>query len=202
MPLIESQHEDTKGKWKDGLCSCFTLGISHPTLYNAWLCPQVLLGQLLTRMKMNWLATPSSKPSFQSTFRKIMALLFLFSVYDIFVRPPLFELVISEEGELSFTRNDYPFWHLVCYVLLSLPMSVYGIVVVAKLRAAIRAKYGIPTGRLGRMEDFMCVCFCNCCVFAQMARQTADYEQEPAACCSLNGIRNKVTPTEETTSLV
>lgn len=184
------------------MCSCFRLGISHPTLCNAWLCPQVLLGQLLTRMKMNWLAAPSSKASYQSTFRKIMAFLFVFSVYDLYMRPPLFEVIVDEKGELSLTQNSYPLWQQVCYILLSLPMSAYGIVVVAKLRAAIRAKYGIPTGRLGRLEDFMCVCFCNCCVFAQMARQTANYDQEPAACCSPTGVRKKATLTEEATSLV
>jgi Cys-rich protein (TIGR01571 family) len=202
VPLIETQCEDHKGKWKDGLCSCFRLGIFHPTHCNAWLCPQVLLGQLLTRMKMNWLAAPSSQSSFQSTFRKIIALLVVFSVYDIFMAPPLFEVNVDHKGELSFSHNSYPCWHQVCYVLLSLPMTVFGFVVVVKLRAAIRTKYGIPTGRLGRLEDFICVCCCNCCVFAQMARQTADYEQEPAACCSPNGMRHKVVATEETRSLV
>jgi Cys-rich protein (TIGR01571 family) len=186
------------------LFSCFRLGICHPTLCNAWLCPQVLLGQLLTRMKMNWLATPSSKSSFQSTFRKIMALFLVFTLYDVFVAPPLFEVNVDEKGEISFTHNTNSFWHQVCYVLLSLPMTIYGIVVVMKLRATVRAKYGIPTGRLGRLEDFLCVCCCNCCVVAQMARQTADYEQEPAACCSPNGMRNKIAPgtTEDTASLV
>jgi hypothetical protein len=154
-------------------------------------------------MQMNWLATPSSKSSLQSTFSKLMAILLMLSLYDMLMRPPLFEINVDEKGELSFTQNqNYPLWHQACYLLLSLPSTIYGLLVVIKLRAAIRVKYGISTGRLGRLEDFICVCCCNCCVFAQMARQTADYEHEPAACCSPNGMRKKVAPTEETISLV
>jgi Cys-rich protein (TIGR01571 family) len=191
-----------KRKWKDGLCSCFHFGFFHPTLWNAWLCPQVLLGQILMRMNMNWLATSSnSKEGFQKTFRKILIVLIIFSLYDAFMAPPLFELNLNEKGELMVSsRNEYP-WHQLFYVLLSLPMSIYGIVIVVKLRAAIREKYGIPNGRFGKMEDFFCICFCNCCAMAQMARQTADYDDEPAACCTPNGMR-RVASTDSIVSAV
>jgi hypothetical protein len=145
-------------------------------------------------MKMTWLANPAaaSKSTLRSTFRKIMVCLVVFSVYDAFMAPPLIQFAVDEKGELTIQQNEmYPFWHQVCYVLLSLPMTIYGLIIVVKLRAAIRAKYGIPTGRLGRLEDVCCVCCCNCCVLSQMARQTADYDEEPAACCSPNGMRQQ-----------
>jgi len=37
------------GHWKDGLCDCFKYGICHPSLCNAFFCPQLLMGQILTR---------------------------------------------------------------------------------------------------------------------------------------------------------
>eukprot|EP00539_Tryblionella_compressa_P003126 CAMPEP_0178747548 /NCGR_PEP_ID=MMETSP0744-20121128/8379_1 /TAXON_ID=913974 /ORGANISM="Nitzschia punctata, Strain CCMP561" /LENGTH=436 /DNA_ID=CAMNT_0020400789 /DNA_START=45 /DNA_END=1355 /DNA_ORIENTATION=+ len=227
-PLLFERKQ--KGQWKDGLFSCFRLGLFHPHLCNAWLCPQVLLGQILVRMKMTWLvhqlynnnnnnSTTSSstttvdagsktnhhdsqatnnqipKSSVQSSFRKLMILVVLITMYDFIMAPPLFELEVDKEsGEIGivYHSSNFPMWHKALNVLLSLPMTIWGIMVVVRLRAAIRAKYGIPTGRLGRCEDFLCVCCCNCCVMGQMARQTADYEgEEPASCCSPNGIISK-----------
>ena len=201
VPLIEKHCVPHKGKWKDGLFSCFRHGIFHPTVWNAWLCPQILLGQMLTRMKMTWLANPQSKSSFRSTFRKVMVILIFYSLYDTLVAPPLLEVSVDENGDFTLTQNEYPFWHQAVYILFSLPMTIYGLVVVVRLRSAIRAKYGIPTGCLGAAEDFCCVCFCNCCVLSQMARQTAEYDEEPAACCSANGMR-RPSSTCETSSLV
>jgi Cys-rich protein (TIGR01571 family) len=198
----------------------------HPHLCNAWLCPQVLLGQVLVRMKMTWLvhrlhpnaddhhdahdrcgggkrhttkvstSSSSSSSSVQSAFRKIMVLVVLLTVYDSLVAPPLFEVQVDEDtGEVSLASRfssggDFPGWHQVLYLLLSLPMTVWGIIVVVRLRASVRQRYNIPTGRLGKWEDLVCVCCCNCCVMSQMARQTADYDgDEPASCCSPSGTR-------------
>ncbi|KAG7337558.1 PLAC8 family domain containing protein [Nitzschia inconspicua] len=209
------------GQWRDGLCSCFRHGLCHPHIWNAWLCPQILLGQLLVRMKMTWIIhnpfqkisntdnsvgsasdgnnnnnnNPNSQTtasSIQSVFRKIMVLAVLLSLYDATMSPPLFDLQMEEDtGEFTIVQGiGFPVWHQILYLLLSLPMTVWGIVVVVRLRAAIRHKHNIPPGRLGQCEDFLCVCCCNCCVMSQMARQTADYDgDEPASCCSPNGIR-------------
>ncbi|KAG7343908.1 PLAC8 family domain containing protein [Nitzschia inconspicua] len=233
VPIMTEDHEgfsdDTEdfeykyGQWRDGLFSCFRHGLCHPHICNAWLCPQILLGQLLVRMKMtrivhnpfqkinntdnsvsgasddnnhnNNINNPSSQAaasSIQSVFRKIMVLAVLLSLYDATVAPPLFDLQMEEDtGELTVVRGiGFPMWHQILYLLLSLPMTVWGIIVVVRLRAAIRHKHNIPPGRLGQCEDFLCVCCCNCCVMSQMARQTADYDgEEPASCCSPNGIR-------------
>jgi Cys-rich protein (TIGR01571 family) len=202
------------GQWQDGIFSCFRHGLWHPHLWNAWLCPQILLGQLLVRTKTTRLVqNPFQKEelddnsvngadndkhnsttavSIQSAFRKIMILVVLLSLYDALVAPPLFDLQVDKDtGDIVFVRGTgFPVWHQILYVLLSLPMTIWGIMVVVRLRAAIRHKHNIPAGRLGRCEDFVCVCCCNCCVMSQMARQTADYDgDEPASCCSPNGIR-------------
>ena len=44
------------GQWTGGLCSCFRLGFCHPHLWKALLCPTILIGQILERMNLNWLA--------------------------------------------------------------------------------------------------------------------------------------------------
>lgn len=222
--MARRQQQQQQG-WRDGLCACFRHGLCHPHTWNAWLCPQILLGQLLVRMNMTQRmvqnpfqrsddddenntntgkntvnndssssnnSSSSTAASIQSAFRKIMVLIVLLSLYDALVAPPLFGLEMDEDtGEVSIVRGGgFPVWHQLLYLLLSFPMTVWGVMVVVRLRAAIRHKYHIPTGRLGRCEDFVCVCCCNCCVMGQMARQTADYGgDEPASCCSLNGIR-------------
>lgn len=198
VPLMNSHLVERRGKWKDGLCSCFRFGFFHPHLWIAWVCPQILLGQILKRMRMTWLGNPAaSKSSVQSLVGKFFIILVIFSLYDVLVAPPLFEVTVDEKGGLILQQNMQHRWHQVLYVLMSLPMTIYGVMVVAKLRAAIRSKYGIPTGKLGMLEDLCCVCCCNCCVISQLARQTADYDHEPAECCSPTGIRRPSSASEE-----
>lgn len=152
---------------------------------------------------MTWLAKPAGRKSmFQYITGKIFLFLILFSAYDALVAPPLFEVTVQDNGDVILHHNLQQRWHQMCYVLLSLPMSVYGVLIVVKLRAAIRSKYGIPTGRLGKMEDCCCVCCCNCCVMSQLARQTAEYDDEPAAWCSPTGMkRGAIMSSEEDTIL-
>jgi Cys-rich protein (TIGR01571 family) len=198
VPLLESKSVERKGKWKDGIFSCFRHGLLHPHLWIAWICPQILLGQILTRMKMTWLVKPAaSKSSMQSLMGKIFILLVVYSFYDALLAPPLFEVTVGENGDVILRQNMNQRWHQVFYVLMSLPMTVYGVLVVVKLRAAIRAKYGIPTGKLGMFEDACCVCCCNCCIMSQLARQTADYDDAPAAWCSQSGMQRPSKASDE-----
>lgn len=203
VPLLESHLVENKGKWKDGLFSCFRFGLFHPHLWVAWMCPQILLGQILTRLNMTWLARPSvPKSPMQSLMAKIFLFFLLLSIYDAFITPPLFEVTVNEKGEMILHQNLQHRWHQMMYILLSLPMTIYGAMVVIKLRAAIRSKYGIPTGRLGRMEDCCYVSCCNCCVISQLARQTADYDEEPAAWCSTTGMQRSLHPSVDDEDIV
>jgi hypothetical protein len=133
-----------------------------------------------------------------------MAVVVLLSLYDALLAPPMFVFRIDEQSggveSVAFHNNDnadgvgyycYHRWIQLAYLILSLPVTVWGVYVVVRLRAAVRRRYRIPTGRmLGRYEDLVCVCLCNCCVLSQLARQTADYENgtERASCCSPTGI--------------
>jgi hypothetical protein len=59
LSLAASSTIPPTGRWKDGIFSCWRLGLLHPHLWNAWLCPQMLLGQILVRMSMMWLVYPT-----------------------------------------------------------------------------------------------------------------------------------------------
>lgn len=193
VPLLESHLVEKRGKWKDGLFSCFRFGLFHPHLWVAWLCPQILLGQILKRMNMSWLADPSvTKSPVQSLMGKVFLLLLLLSVYDALVAPPLVEVRVDKHGDVVLHQNIQHRGHQMFYILMSLPMTIYGFWVVVKLRAAIRSRYGIPTGKLGRLEDCCFVFCCNCCVMSQLARQTADYEEVHADWCSTTGLKSTI----------
>lgn len=111
--------------------------------------------------------------------------------------PPPIEFAVDDQGNIRVEQHANQWWYHLAYLCLSLPPSIYGLLVVIRLRAAIRTKYGITTGVLGRMEDFCCVLCCNCCVLSQMARQIANYDTEPAACCSATGVTSHCTDEDE-----
>ena len=280
------------GQWKDGLFSCLKYGICHPHIWNAWLCPQILMNQILQRMQIKLLTSASSAstkkssassfrcwrpssfvslPSFvdnkqsittavslgrkegqqekpkknknrgNSSIRKLFWILIIATIYyDAWMTPSIFENTLMtasindepqqhssgtvqsknqylQQNSRGLQAIDYTttlssspssshsttktssrsnsnniFYHQLLYLLLSLPMTIYGLLVIVKLRIAVRFKYGIPTGRLGHLEDWIYAIFCNCCILSQMARQTADYDhKEPASCCTPNGIQQQ-----------
>jgi Cys-rich protein (TIGR01571 family) len=187
VPFQNEDFEETK-QWKDGLCACFRYGILHPTLWNAWCCPQLLLSQVLTRLHMTWLAERAEKSS--PMFRRITFLFITICLVDALLSPPILEIKLDSQGSVSYSPSQSTILKELFLFCLSIPMSIYSFIVLVKLRAAVRNKYGIKTGMFGYLEDFWCVCCCHCCIMAQMARQTADYEQEPASCCSKNGLRS------------
>lgn len=243
-PLADQQPgtETLHGKWKDGVCSCFRLGFCHPHLWNACLCPQILLGQILVRTNLFWLyhhlrepkSHGNSPPSLQAyptipwSFRIILCLVLVCGLYDALYAPPLLDISIDEgTGQLVWSSRLFGmgvssptsslflssvWWDRLICLCLTLPMSVWGLVVVVRLRRSIRERYNIPPSELpvsysscrrssppsflcklslGRWEDLVCGLCCSCCAISQMARQTADYEgTEAASCCSANGLRH------------
>jgi Cys-rich protein (TIGR01571 family) len=136
---------------------------------------------------MTWLAERAEKSS--PTFRRITFLFIALCVMDLLLSPPLLEVKLDGQGDMIYVPTHSTLLKQLFFFFLSIPMSIYSLLLLVKLRAAVRSKYGIKTGILGRLEDLWCVCCCHCCTIAQLARQTADYEREPASCCSKNGLR-------------
>ena len=54
---MQSDAEIPTGAWRDSLWNCCAFGPCHSHFLNSWFCRSVLIGQLLTRMKMDWLGS-------------------------------------------------------------------------------------------------------------------------------------------------
>jgi Cys-rich protein (TIGR01571 family) len=177
------------GRWKDGLFDCFRLGICHVSLWNAILCPQVLMAQVLTRMKMNWLGDRAPDYEWKRTFHVVLAIVVVYWILTGLLAPP----TVVPNGRDDGSAQIYPHvsWaQTALYNILGWSFTVYSIVVLTKLRAAVRARYQIPNTyqALGPWEEVCTVFWCGCCAVGQVARQTCAYEQQPAACCSKTGL--------------
>jgi Cys-rich protein (TIGR01571 family) len=74
----------------------------------------------------------------------------------------------------------------------ALMFGLYMMFLTIRTRSLVREKYSIPEEYCNGCEDCCCGVFCNCCVVAQMARHTADYDTYPAACCNTTGLPSNV----------
>jgi Cys-rich protein (TIGR01571 family) len=163
------------GGWNDDLFACTRFGIFHPSCLNACCCPLILIGQLLTRLGLNWKGKPATPEEMKQT-TSIMIVCFI--VYTIVI-------ICFGESTGSWTS------------LLQLVYGVYILVMLMRLRKLIRTKYQIPEHRCIGCEDLCCAFWCGCCTISQLARQTADYDVEDATFFTSTGV---VSP--EITSIV
>jgi Cys-rich protein (TIGR01571 family) len=199
----EEDYLTPTGRWKDGLCDCCSLGCCHPSLWCAYCFPQILMGQILTRMKLSWLgdSSPASDDdSWRTTFRRVVTVVILYYVLISYLSPPPTEVVEEADDdndndknkaaflglkEIPLSEEDYPHWKRTWLDILNFLFYMYTIIVLVKLRLAVRDRYRIPGSTC---EDCCCVVWCGCCTVAQLARQTAQYDTERAACCSSTGL--------------
>lgn len=176
------------GGWKDGLMDFFAYGPFHPSICMSLCCPLISLGQIFTRLGLNWQAKRLTDPSSHRAFQIMVAISFAyFTLLNILSNP-------SKESESAL--------HYV-YMLHLLFVAI----IAAKTRYFIRNAYDIPatlsktTSALCGMdenqlvpqiavnvEDFVCSCVCAPCVISQMNRHTAMYDTYDASCFSSNGM--------------
>lgn len=175
----------TMGQWKDSLCDCCQLGCCHPTFWNAWFCPLILLGQVMTRLKLSWRANEGSIAQTQGTFRAMVAItvgwISLSTILNII---QVQNASLDEHGQ----HTDAWFYSVWTTQVLSLMFVIFIVSLVAKTRQRIRQRYGIPEQRCGGCEDCCCAYWCTCCTIGQMARHTADYKTYAGQCCSKTGM--------------
>lgn len=60
------------GHWKDGLCDCCRHGPFHPSFLLGFFCYPVLIAQVMTRLKLNWLGEPAPLHEWKRTFRRVV----------------------------------------------------------------------------------------------------------------------------------
>lgn len=149
------------GRWKDSLCDCCRFGCCHPVCCNAYFCQLLLLGQVMTRLKLTWFAEEGTAAQTAKTFC-IMSIITIVS---------LFLSTIHSAG------NGFRYAFFIFVVCL-----------IAKTRRRIRQRYNIPAGCCGECDDCCTSFWCTCCAISQMARHTADYGTYAGRCCSETGL--------------
>ena len=131
----------------------------------------------MTRLNLDWIGDPGNS---LNTF-KLAIILSTIS----FILPYIITLIktaaIASDG-ITVTYWAYPFR---AFQGLSF---FYLLLVGIRTRMYIRKKYRIPSACCGDLEDCCCIFFCNCCAISQMARHTADYNTQSAACCTRTGL--------------
>ena len=179
-----------KYHWKDALCGCFNYGICHPSLWNAMFCPLILMAQVATRMKLNWLGSPAEGDLWRNTFKIVVSIVVLYYVISGILGPFKPDYEYDEKtGEMVQVGPDAPLWVPIINNIVGMSFGVYSLIVMIKVRRSVRQRYEIEAETCcGDTEDCCCVFFCNCCTVAQMARHTADYDQRRALCCTNTGM--------------
>jgi Cys-rich protein (TIGR01571 family) len=176
------------GRWKDGLLDCCKFGVCHPSFMLACCVPQILMAQVLTRLKMNLWGNHAPENEHKVTFRRMIILVISFWIISSILNPPGPEFEAQEDGTMRVTHAPCPLWQRCLYNLVNTLFYIYSLILIVKLRSAVRRHYEIPEKHCAGMEDCCCAFWCGCCTVAQIARQTADYDQRRAVFCSPTGL--------------
>jgi Cys-rich protein (TIGR01571 family) len=184
------------GKWRDGVFDCCNLGCGHAHFWLSWCCTPIALGQVMTRLHLDWLGSPMTNPSSWSTF-KILTVSFIASLvlrYGMsIINMPYTSPSYADAYPYDGTVASKPNWlvaldgihHCILYAY-----GLYLLIAMIRARSNLRSKYAIPEQYCSGCEDCCCSFWCHCCVVAQMARHLNDYEHNEASCCTDTGLRN------------
>lgn len=178
------------GKWKDGVCDCFKHGIFHPMVWNACCFTLVAMSQVMTRLKLNWIAIPAkTDKEIKRTFAiTVFITVFVLVFNSILGMIMTFEINMNtnEENEIT-TIEVSPLYEIVNLIrnIINFFSMIYTIYTITKTRLYVREKYSIK----GSCFEDCCLSFwCSCCTVAQMARHTTDYDSYPGRCCTSTGL--------------
>lgn len=181
-----------RGSWRDSFYDCFKHGLFHPSVLIGFCCPQILLAQVMTRLRLTWLGGQSFRGEWKSTFRKVLCLvlLFYFITYLAYTTPRTYKVVVDDNGRArSIQISQEPYRALtVINNLINFILGLYTFLVMWRVRQYIRKRYQIPDGSLGRCDDCCSVFWCSCCTVAHMARHTGDYNSREATFLAADGL--------------
>ena len=164
------------GRWRNDLFGCCEI-LCTLMFWQGCCCSVVLLGQVMTRLRLNLCAQPAQESrsaitGFEQTFFTVL-FLWILMILLLCLAPEVFS-----------------------YLLL--PFAVYLTILVTFTRHAMRLKYQIPVSDCkdcdGKMNDCCCGFWCFCCVTIQMARHTHDQQAFPYQCCSITGLNKDAPP--------
>jgi Cys-rich protein (TIGR01571 family) len=193
------------GYWRDGICDCFNLGICHPHLWMAWCCYPVALGQVMTRLNLNWFGNsmgerPSSCPAFKVLLISWIVWLSLDYSLSFFLLANSggSETITYYDDQYSSYNSSYGYSGRSYSIIFAVRQGMgfayvlFVLILMIRVRSLVRSKYAIPEQTCTGCEDCCCSFWCHCCVVAQMARHVNDYEHNRASCCSDTGLNKSV----------
>ena len=165
--------------------SCLKYGCCHPSFCLSWCCPLILMGQVMTRLKLNIWALPGTPTEVKNTFKYMLCLWVGFYIFQSIFAPPLSTVDTDDNTVIGFSPSPL-------YSLAGFLMFAYSLTIMIRTRRAVREKYAIPDDTTcGVSNDCCCSFWCSCCTVSLLARQTADYENDRAMCCTETGLRRE-----------
>uniref|UniRef100_A0A7S4N825 Uncharacterized protein n=1 Tax=Odontella aurita TaxID=265563 RepID=A0A7S4N825_9STRA len=190
------------GRWKDGLFDCGMYGWFHASLCCALCCTQIAMGQVMARLRLSWLGSPTPAASagsntihsnFRNTFNVVLCLVCAYTVFSVSLEfaampPPKWDYELDGAYYVPAVVPLLRMWG-------SLLFTIWSIWALLKTRRSLRSTYSIPVSRqcanaeenCPGCEDFVCAACCGCCVVGQMLRHTGEYETYGGRCCSSSG---------------
>ena len=167
------------------MCSCLKYGCFHPSFLHAVCCPLILMGQVMTRMKLNIWALPGTLAEVKNTFKYCCFLWIGFIIFQsIFAPPPP---KVDTYGNLVVDSSPSFLYSLAGFLIFA-----YSLIIMVRTRRAVREQYTIPDDTTcGVSNDLCCSFWFPCCNLSLLARQTADYENDRAMCCTETGLRRE-----------
>jgi len=171
VPFNPKANELPTRAWKDDIFDCTKFGVIHPSFIIACCCPLILMGQVMTRLKMDWLAEEVPDGTWKETFRTMLYITIGYFILNLLLSP---------------ADPDYP--RSLLYNIVMLVFTIYMVYIVAVVRQKIRERDHIPEEICIGCEDVVCAFYCSCCTVSQLARQTADYELEDAQFLTPDGL--------------
>lgn len=163
------------GRWKDGICGCFSLGLFHPHLWCSLMCPQLQMAQVMTRMHLTCFGEPASPQKTKNSFYIVMYLVLVYVVFSSAVSLAEIPYALGGKVPLMITGTK---------TVGSVVFTLWFVYALCKTRQSVRTIYGIPGGNC---EDFCCSLMCTCCTVAQLSRHMGDYDRYPGVCCTETG---------------
>jgi len=168
------------GAWRDELQNCCAFGLCHPLLLNAMFFPLIALGQIMSRVGLNWLGERGSKFESKNTCIAMSFIVIYWTAMNGLVFYGAFKKLMN--GSRPSVTN----WFF--FVAINIIFMSYTIYIAIKTRMRIREMYFIPDGRCIAFEDFCCTLLCPVLTITQMGRHTADFSTFRSMCCTETGL--------------
>ena len=170
------------GHWREGFCDCCRHGCAEPTCCLAFWCNGMALGQVMTRLKLNVVARPTTCCA--KTFAIVSALWFMYLVINLVAYALTMPALSTMYYDYYTTESGLSISTLSIFIAAAL-LSIYFICIGTATRRRMRKAFKIAGSCFGDCCAFF---WCSCCTVTQMARHTHDNRVHKSSCCSKNGL--------------